>query len=84
MTHCGNYSNPRNTVYPNQAQICAVFESLTGVNANASAFFANVLENVDWTIEGTHTPWPANIATGRSWKPRLLGSTLPAPRAAHW
>ena len=31
-----------------------MFESLTGVNANASAFFANVLENVDWTIEGTH------------------------------
>lgn len=54
MTHCGNYSNARNTIYPNRAQICTVFESLTGVNANASAFFANVLENVDWTIEGTH------------------------------
>ncbi len=47
------YSNTC-TIYPNQAQICTIFEHLTGVTANYTAFFQKVANNVNWTIEGTH------------------------------
>jgi ketosteroid isomerase-like protein len=48
------YPNTLNTSYPNQAQICTIFSHAAGANANYSAFFAQVVDNVNWTIEGTH------------------------------
>ncbi len=47
------YSNAC-TTYPNQAQICTIFSHLTGANANYTAFFQQVADNVNWTIEDTH------------------------------
>ncbi|KAI9871211.1 MAG: hypothetical protein M1830_003194, partial [Pleopsidium flavum] len=41
-----------NTTYPSQAQIGKIFGYLTA--GNYTAFFANVIEDVDWSVMGTH------------------------------
>lgn len=42
------------TPYPTRAQICHTFSHLAGANANYTLFFEHVLDDVNWTIEGTH------------------------------
>ncbi len=42
------------TSYPNRAQIHNIFSHLAGANINYTLFFEQVLDNVNWTIEGTH------------------------------
>lgn len=47
-------TTPQTPPYPNHAQIYNTFSHVAGTDANYTLFFDHVLDNVNWTIEGTH------------------------------